>query len=262
MPPPLTQPPLIRSNISEDEFIDICDSQIHLGAARNSETHPSMCRMPMHRCLSDAHTQQACRSTKQQQYGIFQLFFYARECGTCSPGRVTLHGAVTQQLQKQRRITQYALKIHCEHDDQNDKKKDCSDFLSTVDAPKNDARHHRDVTYEHRSRRPLPGKALSSSCSSPPLLRSAWLGFVPEGRAANGGGHPAPSSRQTPRPPRQHRGSAAVAPCSKPFGPQSTSMRRKRGREAESKGGEKKKPSERARRRKLNCTWGANSIRE
>lgn len=31
MPPPLTRPPLIRSSISEDDFIDTCDSQIRSG---------------------------------------------------------------------------------------------------------------------------------------------------------------------------------------------------------------------------------------
>lgn len=145
-----------------------------------------------------AHAQQACRSTKQQQYLTFQLF-NACECGTCAPGHVILHSAVTQQLQKQRRMTRDALKIHCKHHDQSDKI-DCSDFLSTRDAPKNDAKHHRDVTYEHRSLRPLLGKALFSSCSSPLLLRSAWLGFVPEGRAAGAqANHPAPSSRQNLR---------------------------------------------------------------
>lgn len=43
------------------------------------------------------------------------------------------------------------------------------------------------------------------------------------------------------KPPAKRSSAAAVAPCSRPFGPQSTSMRRREGERQKAKGGEKKK---------------------
>lgn len=121
---------------------------------------------------------------------------------------------------------------------QNDSS-DCSDFLSTVDAPKNDAKHYRDVTYEHRSLRPLLGEGallFLLLSTSPPfsLARVCSRGTsrrrAGEQRQSSRAILPAKTSGKT-----QQRGGGTVFQT---VWSAKHEHEAQRGREAESEGGE------------------------